>query len=117
MQSFDTETDDAPSLESDRQTLIVGATGDLQPGACIRVELPGGDELAVYNVNGEFYATENFCPHRGAPLSEGMLCGHVIECALHGWQFDVRSGECLTVRDHIKSFKVRVEEGLVKIDL
>jgi 3-phenylpropionate/trans-cinnamate dioxygenase ferredoxin component len=117
MQSFDTETDDAPSLESDRQTLIVGATGDLQPGACIRVELPGGDELAVYNVNGEFYATENFCPHRGAPLSEGMLCGHVIECALHGWQFDVRSGECLTVVERIKSYRVKIEEGLIKIEL
>jgi len=117
MQSFDTETDDAPSLESDRQTLIVGATGDLQPGACIRVELPGGDELAVYNVNGEFYATENFCPHRGAPLSEGMLCGHVIECALHGWQFDVRNGECLTVVERIKSYRVKIEEGLVKIEL
>ena len=117
MQSFNTETDDALSPESDRQTLIVGATGDLQPGACIRVELPGGDELAVYNVSGEFYATENFCPHKGAPLSEGVLCEHVIECALHGWQFDVRSGECLTVSERIKSFRVRIEEGLVKVEL
>ena len=93
----------------------MGATGDLQPGACIRVELPDGDELAVYNVDGEFYATENFCPHKGAPLSEGILCGHVIECGLHGWQFDVRSGECLTVRDQLKTYEVFVEDDLVKI--
>lgn len=117
MQSFNTETDDAPTPNSDRQTLIVGATGELQPGACIRVEVPDGDELAVFNVDGEFYATENFCPHKGAPLSEGALCGHVIECGLHGWQFDVRSGECLTVNERIKSFKVKVEDGLVKIEL
>jgi len=117
MQSFNTETDEKPSPAADPQTLIVGATGDLQPGACIRVELPGGDELAVYNVGGEFYATENFCPHKGAPLSEGVLCDHVIECALHGWQFDVRSGECLTVNDRIKSYRVRVEDGLVRVDL
>jgi len=96
-------------------TLTVGAVHDLQPGACISVELPGGDELAVYNVDGEYYATENFCPHKGAPLSEGVLCGHVIECGLHGWQFDVRNGECLTVPDKIRTYEVLVEDGLIKI--
>jgi 3-phenylpropionate/trans-cinnamate dioxygenase ferredoxin subunit len=96
-------------------TLTVGAVHDLQPGACLRVELPSGDELVVYNVNGEFYATENFCPHRGAPVSEGVLCGHVIECGLHGWQFDVRNGDCLTVPDRLKTYAVFVEEGLIKI--
>ena len=96
-------------------TLTVGAVHDLQPGACINVELPGGDELVVYNVDGEYYATENFCPHKGAPLSEGVLCGHVIECGLHGWQFDVRNGECLTVPDRIKTYEVLVEDGLIKI--
>jgi len=115
MQSFNTETDTAPAPDSAEQTLIVGAIGDLQPGASIRVELPGGDELAVYNVDGEFYAIENFCPHKGAPLSEGILCGHVVECGWHGWQFDVRSGECLTVPDRIKTYEVFVEDGLVKV--
>ena len=98
-------------------TLTVGAVHDLPPGACVRVELPDGDELAVYNVNGEYYATENFCPHKGALLSEGKVSGHVVECWWHGWEFDVRSGECLTVRERIKTFKVRVEEGLIKIEL
>jgi nitrite reductase/ring-hydroxylating ferredoxin subunit len=115
MQSFNTETDEPLPSESANQTLIVGATGELQPGACIRVELPDGGELAVYNVDGEFYAIENFCPHKGAPLSEGILCGHVVECGLHGWQFDVRSGECLTVPDRIKTYEVLVEDGLLKI--
>ena len=105
MQSFDT-----------RQTFIVGRIDDLRPGASISYELPDGNELAVYNVDGEFYATENFCPHKGAPLSEGTLCGHIIECGWHGWQFDVRSGECLTVRVRIKTYKARVEDGLLKID-
>ena len=115
MQSFNTETDDEAPPPRDRETFIVGVTGDLQPGACIRVELPDGDELAVYNVDGEYYATENFCPHRGAPLNEGVLCGHVIECALHGWQFNVRSGECLTVPDRLKTYEVLVEDDLIKI--
>jgi nitrite reductase/ring-hydroxylating ferredoxin subunit len=115
MQSFNTETDDAQTAGGATQTLIVGATGDLRPGACIRVELPDGDELAVFNVDGEYYATENFCPHKGAPLSEGALCGHIVECGWHGWQFDVRSGECLTVREKLKTYEVVVEDGLVKV--
>jgi nitrite reductase/ring-hydroxylating ferredoxin subunit len=115
MQSFNTETDDAQTPGSATQTLIVCATGDLRPGACIRVELPEGDELAVYNVGGEYYATENFCPHKGAPLSEGALCGHIVECGWHGWQFDVRSGQCLTVNEKLKTYEVVVEDELVKV--
>ena len=104
MQSFDT-----------KQTFIVGRIEDLRPNTSIRFELPDGNELAVYNVDGEFYAIENACPHRGAPLSEGVLCGHIIECGLHGWQFDVRNGECLTVPETIRTYEVSVEDQLIKI--
>ena len=98
-------------------TYVVGTVSDLRPGACITYELPDGNQLAVYNVDGEFYAIDNFCPHRGAPLSEGALCGHIVECGWHGWQFDVRSGECLTVRDRIRIYQVIVEDQLIKVDL
>jgi 3-phenylpropionate/trans-cinnamate dioxygenase ferredoxin subunit len=104
MQSFDT-----------KQTFIVGRIEDLRPNTSIRFELPDGNELAVYNVDGEFYAIENACPHRGAPLSEGVLCGHIVECGLHGWQFDVRNGECLTVPETIRTYEVSVEDQLIKI--
>jgi len=97
MQSFDTKTD------------------DLRPGTCKRLTLPDGNQLAVFNVDGEYYAIENSCPHKGAPLSEGTLCGHVVECGLHGWQFDLRSGECLTVPDKIRTYAVSVEAGLLNI--
>src|SRR5215207_5532609 len=117
MQSFDTNTDDAAQLPDRNETFVVCGIDDLRPGACIRVALPNGDELAVYNVGGEYYATENFCPHKGALLSEGVLCGHIIECGLHGWQFDVRSGECLTVRETIRTYRVTVEDGLVKVQI
>ena len=106
MQSFDT-----------KQSYIVGRVDDFPPSACISFELPDGSELAIYNVDGEFYATENFCPHKGAPLSEGTMCGHIVECGWHGWQFDVRSGECLTVRETIKTYHVRVEEGVVIVEV
>ncbi len=119
MQLIDTNPEDSePSSESPtagRLELKAGRVEDLPHGTCRSVELPGGRELALYNVNGEFYATENFCPHKGAALSGGILCEYVIECGLHGWQFDVRTGECLTVREKIVTYEVVVEDGLVRI--
>jgi nitrite reductase (NADH) small subunit len=117
MQSFDTKTDDAAPSAGSSQTFVVGGIDDLRPGACHRFELPDGNELAVFNVNGEYYAIENFCPHKGAPLSEGAICGHVVECGWHGWQFDVRNGECLTVKERIANYKAWVEDGLVKVTI
>ena len=117
MQSFNTEPDDkAPPVAASRK-VILGTINDLRPGECARFELPDGDDVAVYNVDGEFYATGNFCPHRGALLSDGALCGHVIECGLHGWQFDVRTGECLTVTDWIKTYPLKIEDCVVVVEL
>lgn len=117
MQSFNTEPDDVPKAVATKRKLVVGTINDLRPGDCARFELAEGDELAVYNVDGEFYATENFCPHKGAPLSEGVMCGHVVECGWHGWQFDVRTGECLTVRETITTYEVKVEDGVLKVEM
>ena len=117
MQSFDTESDHTPtSDQSDQSPNIVAPVGILQ-GASARLELPDGDELAIFNIDGEYYAISNFCPHKGAPLSEGQICGHIVECAWHGWQFDVRTGECLTVRETIKTYKVSNENGVLKIEI
>jgi 3-phenylpropionate/trans-cinnamate dioxygenase ferredoxin subunit len=115
MQSFGTKDSDWASEIRNHQTISVGRVEDLPAGNRKTVELPEGRELALFNVNGEFYATENFCPHKGAPLAEGILCEHVIECDWHGWQFDVRTGECLTVREQLETYEVFVEEGIVKI--
>jgi len=79
--SPDKDEESAPT--SDGQMIVIGRIEDLPPGRCATVELPNGNELALYNVDGEFYATENSCPHHGAPLAEGKLCGHVIECGFH----------------------------------
>src|SRR5712691_3187460 len=113
MQSFDTESSSSSRPAANQQAITVGNVEDLPAGSCKTVDLPEGRELALYNVNGEFYATENFCPHKGAPLAAGILCEHVIECEWHGWQFDVRSGECLTVVEKLKTYEVVIQGGLV----
>ena len=115
MQSIDTHNQEVEQLSEARKIIDAGRAEDLPQGSCKTIELSGGRELALYHVNGEFYATENFCPHKGAPLAEGKLCEHVIECEWHGWQFDVRTGECLTVSEKILTYEVTVVEGAIQI--
>ena len=62
-----------------------------------------GEEAAVYNIDGAFYATGNACTHTGGPLSEGDLAGQVVTCPLHGSQFDVTTGRCWKVRPTSRS--------------
>ena len=115
MQSIDTHNTDFEQPKDARRAVDAGRVEDLPDGNCKTIELPAGRELALFNINGEFYATENFCPHKGAPLAEGTLCEHVIECDWHGWQFDVRTGECLTVPEKVLTYEVVVEGDMVRI--
>ncbi len=115
MQSFDTDNQDLERSATDRHTVTAGNARDFPPGSRKTVELPAGHELALFNINGEFHAIDNSCPHKGAPLVEGTVCGDVVECEWHGWQFDLRTGECLTVTEKIQTYEVVIEEGLLKI--
>jgi 3-phenylpropionate/trans-cinnamate dioxygenase ferredoxin subunit len=69
-----------------------------------RSELPAGGKklvavdgraVAVFNVEGAFYAIDDVCTHDGGPLAEGELFGCEIECPRHGARFDVRTGQPL----------------------
>jgi len=70
----------------------------LKPGQIIEVII-GGRAIAVANVDGEFHACSNTCPHAEGPLGEGQLDGTTLTCPYHGWQFDVITGACLTSPD------------------
>ena len=113
MQSFDTSSNDTTKSSESGTLVPVCPTDALHQGTLLRLTLSNGSELALYNIDGEYYATDNFCPHRGAALSDGVVIGHIVECSLHGWQFDVRTGECLTVIEKIKTFEVRVIDGII----
>ncbi len=87
---------------------------DVAPGSMMKFE-HGERVLAIYNVDGQIYATDNACTHGPGELSEGELYGDVIECNFHGGQFNVRTGEvagppCLVP---VKTYKVTVEDGQV----
>ena len=89
-------------------------TTDVGSGEVIKVEA-GELTLAVYNVDGTFYATDDACTHGPGSLSEGFLDGEVIECNFHQGCFNVRTGEVVTPPCvvPIKTYKTIVEDGAV----
>src|SRR5438445_3893862 len=70
----------------------------------------GEEQIALYNLGGEIFATSNICTHAFALLSDGWLDGEVIECPLHAGRFNVRTGKALgpPVDEDIKVYPVRV---------
>jgi nitrite reductase/ring-hydroxylating ferredoxin subunit len=101
--------------EREGQLVTVGRVEDVPLGRGATVQLLNGRELALYNVEGRFYAIENFCPHKGAPLADGRLCGQAVECDWHGWRFDLSTGVCLTNRSAVETYEVVIEDGWIKI--
>ena len=70
-----------------------------------------GREIAVFDVDGELFATDNICTHGHARLCEGFLEGHEIECPLHQGKFDVRNGKptCEPAVEALRSYPVKIE--------
>ena len=96
--------------------ITVGAADDVAPGTAARI-VAGGEEIAIYNVGGEFFATSDVCSHDEASLSDGELFGSVVECPLHGARFDVRTGKPLSLPAvyPVKSYEVRVVDGQLQV--
>jgi nitrite reductase/ring-hydroxylating ferredoxin subunit len=95
----------------------VAGTEDIKPGTGLVVEA-GGKYLAVFNVDGTFYAIDNECVHRGGPLGEGELRGTVVECPWHGWTYDVTTGRCTSNPTAcVKSYRVTIDGPDVKVQL
>ena len=65
----------------------------------------------------EVFATADRCPHKGGPLSEGIVHGHAVTCPLHNWVFDLQSGLAQGADEgKIATYAVRVEEGEILLD-
>lgn len=107
----------------------VGCVADLPPGS-VRIVPVGRFGVAVYNVNGRFYALNNFCPHMGAELGRGPITGttvaaepyqrtycrdgEIVRCPWHGWEFDIKTGETLAGRvRRVQTFRAWSEDGVV----
>jgi 3-phenylpropionate/trans-cinnamate dioxygenase ferredoxin subunit len=107
---------------------LVGRADEIPPGSRKIVRI-AGRSIGVFNVDGEFFAIRNRCPHQGAPLCEGKLWGvlsadkpgsfqyesrkEILTCVWHGWEFNIRTGQswCDPQRLRVRSYDVDVDEA------
>ena len=90
----------------------IARADQIAPGTMLHVA-PAGREIAIYNLDGEFMATDDRCTHMRARLSDGYLDGAVIECPLHFGKFDVRSGRPLSApcTKALGTYPIKVVDG------
>ena len=112
---------------------IVCRTGEIALGSRKIVKI-GSRSVGIFNVAGSYYALLNKCPHMGAELCEGPLCGtnaptedyqynfirdgEILRCARHGWEFDIRTGKNFQDTSVCaKTYPVSVEDGQVVVSV
>ncbi|HEX4297073.1 MAG TPA: Rieske (2Fe-2S) protein [Devosia sp.] len=107
---------------------VVAATSEIPPGARRRIEIDGRG-IVVFNLDGEYFALLDRCPHNGGSLAAGIVTGllqsaapgdysytrrgEIIRCPWHGWEFDIRTGRsfCTGIRARARPYPVTVEPG------
>ena len=94
------------------------ARDQLAEGEAVGVEV-AGRSIALYDVEGSVFATDNICTHAYARLSDGWLDGELIECPLHAARFDVRTGKVLDppATEDLKTYPVRIVDGEIQVQL
>jgi nitrite reductase/ring-hydroxylating ferredoxin subunit len=89
---------------------------ELPPGKTARVTVDGID-VALFRRGVEVFAIGNACVHQGGRLCDGAVEGDIVVCPLHGWEYDLRSGACMTVPgESVPRFTVTVEDGAVHLE-
>jgi len=93
----------------------VTGTTDVKSGSGIVAEV-GGKAIAIFNIDGTFYAIDNTCVHRGGPLGEGDVEGSIVTCPWHGWQYDVTTGICVAnPAAKVERYEVKIEGDEIKV--
>ena len=96
----------------------VAKTNEIEPGQARLVDIQG-KRIALFNIDGTFFALDNTCTHRGGPLAEGKISGHEVTCPWHGATFDVRTGEVVSppAQQAVARHGVRVMESDIEVEL
>ena len=98
--------------------ILLCSTADVAVGGALKVEAQDLT-LAVFNVDGEFYVTDDTCTHGPGSLSEGYITDDVVECDFHNGAFNIKTGEvvappCIVP---LKTYPAIVEDGSVFIEV
>ncbi len=90
---------------------------ELKPGEMGVVEV-NGESAVIFNMQGKYYALDDYCPHAGAPLSEGALEGETVICPWHGSCFDVATGDvqCGPAKEGVKVYSVHVDGDIGRVE-
>lgn len=90
---------------------------DIAPGEATKLDVV--PPIAIFNVDGELFATADMCTHAESSLSEGYMDGDQVECVFHFAKFCVRTGKALTLpaTHPLQTFPVRVSDGEVQVDV
>ena len=95
---------------------IAGKAEDLGPGQRWVVEV---DDvmIAIFNLDGDYYAMEDVCTHDGSEIASGCLVGDSIECPRHGARFNIKTGEVTAppAYEPVDTFPVEVDNGMIKV--
>ena len=96
----------------------IANANNLAPGKAAAAEI-AGRRIAVFNVDGTFYALDDECPHAGGPLSEGHVKDCKVTCPWHEADFDLKTGAVLSplAFEGVKSYRVVVEGSDVKVEI
>jgi nitrite reductase/ring-hydroxylating ferredoxin subunit len=86
----------------------VAELSDLEASGSKVVKIADRD-VALFQVEGQVYAMDNACKHKGGPLGEGTLEGKIITCPWHGWSFDVSTGQCTLNASKVPCHEVKIE--------
>ncbi|ROR32599.1 non-heme iron oxygenase ferredoxin subunit [Inmirania thermothiophila] len=94
----------------------VAAEGEIPPGRCRVVDL-AEERVAVYHIDGRYYAIQDLCTHDYAPLDGGRVEGDEVICPRHGARFCLRTGAVLAppAYEDLRTFEVRVHEGRIQV--
>jgi 3-phenylpropionate/trans-cinnamate dioxygenase ferredoxin subunit len=106
------------SITSTRVTWTrVCAVADLPSGEATTLDID--PPIAVFSVDGSFYAIDDTCTHETYSLADGYIEGARVECALHFAQFDLKTGEalCLPARICVRTYPVKTENGHIFVDV
>ena len=88
----------------------------LREGRAVNV---AGNSIAIFNLGDRYVSIENECPHQGGPLCDGIVSGTVVVCPLHGWKFDLMSGDAKksAVPACVMTYPTEVVDGIVMLDV
>lgn len=98
-------------------TITLGSVDRIPPGQG-RCYIVGGEEIAVFRQrDGRLFGTQNRCPHKQGPLSEGVIGAGMVLCPLHAHKFDMESGEGSEHGECVKVFAVCEQEGEILLNI